>query len=122
MTNGSRRCMADTASCRGALRRLLLSFCLLSSAFCFLPSSAFCLPPASPSPAPATNNGRPAYDSFRLIHTRNVFDPDRRPIRPPGSAASSAAPTHADYVALTGIASDGEKSLAFFSGSPRGFQ
>ena len=87
--------------------------------FALITSAAAAPPPRpSPSPAAASNNGGPqTYDSFRLVHTRNVFDPDRRPLRPAGASSPAAAVTRADYVALTGIASDGEKSLAFFSGS-----
>ena len=82
------------------------------------PTAVMAAPP-TPSPTPAATNhnaGLQNYDSFRLVHTRNVFDPDRRPVRPPG-ATTTTAPTRADYVALTGIAVDGDKSLAFFSGS-----
>ncbi len=53
-----------------------------------LPTVAMAAPPTpSPSPAAARSNnaGPQTYDSFRLVHTRNVFDPDRRPVRPPGS-------------------------------------
>ncbi len=73
---------------------------------------------AQPSPTPAT--GIPTalltYDSFRLVHTRNVFDPDRRPVRPVSNAPSLPA-TRSDYVALTGTLLSAEKSYAFFSGS-----
>ena len=87
---------------------------LLTFAFCIL-LSAFGL--SAPAPTPATSNdGRQTYESFRLVHTRNVFDPDRRPVRPANVSGPTAA-TRTDYVALTGIALDGEKSLAFFSGS-----
>ena len=81
---------------------------------------AVCAAPPTPAPSPAAsnnNNARQTYDSFRLVHTRNVFDPDRRPVRPAGPSGPVSAPTRADYVALTGIAMDGDKSLAFFSGS-----
>ena len=73
--------------------------------------------PAAPSPAAGTPSGRPTYDSFRLIHTRNVFDPDRRPVRPVNSAPAAVGPTRADYAALTGTMLSAEKSYAFFSGS-----
>lgn len=87
-----------------------------------LPSLATAAEPAKPTPTPAATNHAPSgpanYDSFRLIHTRNVFDPDRRPIRPPGSSTpASAAPTQADYAALTGTMVSPEKTYAFFSGS-----
>ena len=76
--------------------------------------------PAKPSPSPAptasVSASRLTYDSFRLVHTRNVFDPDRRPVRPV-AAASTPAPTRADYAVLTGTLLSAEKSSAFFSGS-----
>ena len=63
---------------------------------------------ASSSPAPSGSPGaapRSGYDAFRLFHTRNVFDPDRRPPRAVGGATPPPAtppPTRADFVALTG--------------------
>ena len=84
--------------------------------------SARAAEPAKAAPTPAAANRAPSgpatYDSFRLIHTRNVFDPDRRPIRPPGSGGPApVAPTLADYAALTGTMVSPEKTYAFFSGS-----
>ena len=60
------------------------------------------------------------YESFRLLHTRNVFDPDRRPVRPANNAASIAT-SRSDYLALTGTLIDAGKSYAFFSGSRSDF-
>jgi len=57
-----------------------------------------------------------SYDSFRLVQTRNIFDPERRP-NAGGAPPQQAAPSGADYVALTGIMMTTEKTLAFFSGS-----
>ena len=62
-----------------------------------------------------TTPGLPSYDSFRLVH--NAQRLRSRP--PPGASARldglrCTATTRADYVALTGIAVDGDKSLAFF--------
>ena len=88
-----------------------------------LPSLACAVEPAKPTPTPAAvanraPSGPATYDSFRLIHTRNVFDPDRRPIRPVGSGTPApSAPTPADYAALTGTMVSPEKTYAFFSGS-----
>ncbi len=77
--------------------------------------------PSSPAPTGSTGAApRSGYDAFRLFHTRNVFDPDRRPPRAVGSAPPpSATPpaTRADFVALTGIMLADHRSLAFFSGS-----
>ncbi len=90
------------------------------AAFCVLALSRVNAEPAQPSPTPTPATGsptlRPAYDSFRLVHTRNVFDPDRRPVRPAGNASAAPA-ARADYTALTGTLLSAEKSYAFFSGS-----
>ena len=74
----------------------------------------------APGSSPAGGNARSGYDAFRLFHTRNVFDPDRRP--PRAVAAETPAPTPAtpartDFVALTGVMLREDRSLAFFSGS-----
>jgi len=63
---------------------------------------------------------KPSYDNYRLLKTRNIFDPDRRAMNvsqqgPPVKTTKAA--TRSDYVALTGVMVTGEKSLAFFSGS-----
>ena len=76
---------------------------------------------SSPAPAGASKPGtRSGYDAFRLFHTRNVFDPDRRPPRVASSDTPPPAtppPTRADFVALTGTMLNADRSLAFFSGS-----
>lgn len=80
-------------------------------------ASAASSPAPSGSPKPGTRSG---YDAFRLFHTRNVFDPDRRPPRAAsGDTPPSATPppTRTDFVALTGTMLDATRSLAFFSGS-----
>jgi hypothetical protein len=61
------------------------------------------------------------FDAFTMSRTRNIFDPDRRPIVQASSAAptrqQSPPPTRSDYVALTGTMVTEERALAFFSGS-----
>jgi hypothetical protein len=60
------------------------------------------------------------FDAFRMARTRNIFDPDRRPIVQASSQPSrqqSPPPTRSDYVALTGTMVTEERALAFFSGS-----
>ncbi len=65
--------------------------------------------------APAKKQG---YESYRMMRTRNIFDPDRKANEPARTARpSTPAPAASDYVALTGILMDCEKILAFFSGS-----
>lgn len=63
---------------------------------------------------------RPAYATFHMVRTRNIFDPDRRPMAQQGAPAprpAPAAPAAPDYVALTGIMVTSDKAFAFFSGS-----
>jgi hypothetical protein len=61
------------------------------------------------------------FESFKLVRTRNIFDPDRRP--PPSQNTSAAAVpiVQSDYVALTGTLLTPDKALAFFSGSRADF-
>lgn len=66
-----------------------------------------------------------AFDAFRLIQTRNIFDPDRRALAshwgatgaPVATPAPEAKPSGADFVALTGIMVTEDNALAFFGGS-----
>ena len=92
---------------------------LLWLAFIMLPS-VFILSASAQEPAHPVPTGPLTYESFRLLHTRNVFDPDRRPVRPANTAATVAT-GHADYLALTGTLIDADKSYAFFSGSRTDF-
>jgi hypothetical protein len=68
------------------------------------------------SPAWAQSPAR-GFDSFRLVKTRNVFDPDRRAGLVASQPRTQPATAGADYVALTGTLVTPEKSRAFFSGS-----
>jgi len=63
-----------------------------------------------------------SYDSYRMVRSRNIFDPDRRAMVMASAGVSqsvttSAPVTQSDYVALNGILITSGKSLAFFSGS-----
>ncbi len=71
--------------------------------------------PANAKPTPTGLS----YDNYRMVRTRNVFDPDRRAMTPTQTtAAPTAAPVKpSDYVALTGTLLNAGKTLAFFSGS-----
>ena len=70
--------------------------------------------PASAGPQPAPK--KQSFETYNLLRTRNIFDPERRP----GSStpvATETAPSHSDFAALTGTMITPEKTLAFFSGS-----
>jgi hypothetical protein len=62
----------------------------------------------------------PGYDTFRLLKARNMFDPNRRPVRvePPPSQRSAAGPQRprSSSLALTGTMVTEGRSVAFFSG------
>jgi hypothetical protein len=64
---------------------------------------------------------KPSYENYRMVRTRNIFDPDRKPnapvSKPAAKPAGTAPAAAADYVALTGVLLNGDKALAFFSGS-----
>ena len=62
---------------------------------------------------------KPSFDTYRLVKTRNIFDPDRRSMAstPQATQPATKPVTRSDYVALTGVMVTDEKSLAFFSGS-----
>lgn len=58
------------------------------------------------------------FDAFRLVRTRNVFDPDRRATRveaPP--TRSGPAPVRMNSISVTGTMVADGKALVFFSGS-----
>lgn len=69
--------------------------------------------------APAQiSNRKLSYENFRMLRSRNVFDPERLPGVVATPPPPTAAPvTRADYAALTGTLITSEKALAFFSGS-----
>jgi hypothetical protein len=58
------------------------------------------------------------FETFRMVQSRNIFDPNRQPIRPASARPRPTAPvTRNDYASLTGTMVTPEKSLAFFSGT-----
>lgn len=62
-----------------------------------------------------------SFENYRMVRTRNVFDPDRRSLSAPSSSPVPAVVKPSDYVALTGTLLNADKSLAFFSGSRSDF-
>ncbi len=57
------------------------------------------------------------YDAFRLVRTRNIFDPERRAARSDNAPRPQTTTGRANYVAVTGTMVTAGKSLAFFTGS-----
>lgn len=61
------------------------------------------------------------YDTFRLVRTRNMFDPNRRPVRteaPPVQRSSAPVrENRSSSLSLTGTMVTEGKSLAFFHGT-----
>lgn len=73
-----------------------------------------------PSPVSAEETVRTgSYESFPLLRSRNIFDPNRTPRAAPTGPVTRTTP---DYLRLTGtLISDG-RYLAFFSGSREDFR
>ena len=57
------------------------------------------------------------FDAFRLVKTRNIFDPDRRAARVETPTRSGPAPTRTNSISVTGTMVADGKALVFFSGS-----
>ena len=78
----------------------------------------------SPKPAPTLAHAAPpglSFENYRMVRTRNVFDPDRRAMNPTQSTAPPVPIKESDYIALTGTMINAGKALAFFSGSRSDF-
>ena len=60
------------------------------------------------------NNSAPTYDSFSIIPRRNIFDPNRRGIKPWTPPAANRTP---DIFSLVGTMSYAKGKFAFFDGS-----
>ena len=71
--------------------------------------------------ASAQSKVRPqGFDDFKLVKTRNIFDPNRRAVRGESareSRSSSARIIRANTLSLTGTMVAEGRTLAFFSGS-----
>ncbi len=64
-------------------------------------------------------DAKQGYNAFRLVRTRNIFDPERLPLeraseKPRVQSAQAARPAS---LTLTGVMITPEKTLAFFSGT-----
>lgn len=88
--------------------------------------------PATPAPVPTLSTPAPAtqapaplsgFEAFRTVRTRNIFDPNRRPVRvetpapAPRPQVSYTPRSRSNSLTLTGTVITNERSLAFFGGS-----
>ena len=92
-----------------------------SGSFARFPSGHLlvCLFVFAAAKAMAQAPGKKGFDTYRMIQSRNIFDPSRQPIRTGSTGPRPQAPpvSRSDYASLTGTMVTPEKSLAFFSGS-----
>ena len=70
-----------------------------------------------PLAALSAENGK-GYEAFKIVRTRNIFDPNRKPVRvePPPRASTPPRPRSSTFT-LTGTMVREGRSLAFFGGS-----
>ncbi len=70
-------------------------------------------------PAPAATPAGKGFDAFAMVKMKNIFDPNRKPMRVDSSAEtrSSKDRNRPSYFTLTGTMVAEGRSLAFFSGS-----
>ena len=75
----------------------------------------FLLPSASTAQVAASAQG---YNAFRLVRTRNIFEPDRQGA-PRAEEQSRPQPTtsRSNFIVLTGTMVTASRTLAFFTGS-----
>jgi len=84
----------------------LLPFILAIGAAAFLlPASAF-----------AADGGK-GYEAYKLVRTRNIFDPNRKPVREAPPRSNTPPRPRSSTFTLTGTMVREGRSLAFFSGS-----
>jgi hypothetical protein len=60
-----------------------------------------------------------SYDTFKLMKARNIFDPNRQPVRTeqPRDREQRESRTRPNWIALTGTMVTDDKALAFFNSS-----
>ena len=62
-------------------------------------------------------DGGKGYDAYKLVRTRNIFDPNRKAVRIEASRSNTPSRPRASSFTLTGTMVREGRSLAFFSGS-----
>jgi hypothetical protein len=72
-----------------------------------------------PENAHAQSRGGEGYGAFRLLRSRNIFDPERRSMQSdaPQQPRSESRSSRSNFIALTGTMVTAGKTLAFFTGS-----
>jgi hypothetical protein len=92
----------------------------VSKTLWFVALSAVGLLAAVDAQAQGAANAAQGYDAFKFVKTRNIFDPNRRPIRaaaPPPVQNNIQSRRRENYIALTGTMVTPDKKLAFFNGA-----
>ena len=69
-----------------------------------------------PLAASSAENGK-GYEAFKIVRTRNIFDPNRKPVREAPPRASTPSRPRSSTFTLTGTMVREGRSLAFFGGS-----
>jgi len=87
---------------------------LLLALWCGHSSSTAENSPAAPGPAPARGT---AYEDFKLIHERNIFNANRRPFSARGPRSDSAPPAKVEAFSLVGAMMSENGVYAFFDGT-----
>src|SRR5215207_2268171 len=67
--------------------------------------------------AAQTGDSSQGFGAFKLLRTRNVFDPERRATRTDSGSRPQTLTSRPDYLTLTGTMVSEGKTLAFFTGS-----
>ena len=62
-------------------------------------------------------DGGKGYDAYKLVRTRNIFDPNRKAVRIEAPRSNTPSRPRASSFTLTGTMVREGRSLAFFSGS-----
>ena len=89
------------------------------------PANATLADPAAPSPSPkgesATPERRQGFEAFKLVYSRNIFDPNRLPSSGP-ARARAPRPKKVEGISLVGTLIYGQAAYAFFKGSDAKYQ
>ncbi|MFT4689662.1 MAG: hypothetical protein ACI9OD_001872 [Limisphaerales bacterium] len=95
---------------------------LLSTAGTFAAESA--APKTGPTTSEPTRRSGPERDDFKVVVTRNIFNPNRGYKTPPPKKreAPRPVPTRTDELTLTGVLTANSGSYGFFDGSSQEFR